>query len=180
MVDALLVGVGHLALDLVRHFLAGIHHLRRGRAVQLLDREPAGADAFIYAPVSAHLCRKGPVQRCRRTRPFDLRDYLAATVDMGAELHQRDHIPTEAKHHGEPAAIFPDKMVDVSGASQKLALADGVLFCDRLLCSSLAGGRRAGECAPYSRVDTAVDTGQEPGEVLRLQCAVDYDGLFSP
>ena len=39
MLDTLFVSVCHLCLHFIKDILVGIHHLRSGRSVQLVDRE---------------------------------------------------------------------------------------------------------------------------------------------
>ena len=111
--------------------------------------------------MTTHLRSKGTVKRCRRPGPFHLRDHLPVVVDTGVELHQRDHVPSEAKHNRNPAVRLPDEMVDVLRPGQKLTLIDGILFCHRPFCYGLSGGSSTSQCATHCFVNPAMNVYQQ-------------------
>ena len=74
-----------------------IPYLRCSGTVSFFDREPADAAPFVYAPGLSHPGLKAVLQHFRCAGAFDLGDF--------------------------PAGL-PDKVIDVPGAGQKLALAD--------------------------------------------------------
>lgn len=101
-----------------------IPYLRCSGTVSFFDREPADAAPFVYAPGLSHPGLKAVLQHFRCAGAFDLGDHLTAAIDAGIELRQRDHTALVPKRCRDFPAGLPDKVIDVPGAGQKLALAD--------------------------------------------------------